>query len=197
MQELILNASTLYTYPLITLTAIVQGPVVMTICGFLLRLGLLALIPTYFSLMLGELIGDVLWYTIGYHAGRPFIRRFGKYFSITENGVQTMEDIFHKHKISILFISKLTMGFGFALVTLFTAGLSRIPFRQYMLINFLGQFIWTAALLSFGYFFAHLLETASDVFGKMVIIAGFLLFVAALFGIGKYLHGIIINRFRS
>ncbi|HEY4499390.1 MAG TPA: DedA family protein [Candidatus Paceibacterota bacterium] len=197
MNDLILSVAAIYTYPLITLATVLQGPVVMTASGFLLRLGYLSLIPTYIALMIGDLIGDIIWYTVGYHMGRPFVTRFGKYFSVTEKGVQTTEEIFHRHKTSILFISKITMGFGFALVTLITAGIARIPFRHYLLLNFLGQFVWTAVLLAFGYFFAHLIETVSDVSGKVAIVAGFTLFFLLLLGLGKYLRNIILERYRA
>ena len=61
-----------------------------------------------------------------------------------------IEVFFHKHQDKILFISKITMGFGFAVATLFTAGLVKIPFKKYAMFNFLGGFVWTGFLLAVG-----------------------------------------------
>src|SRR5882724_9313264 len=107
-----------YRYWVILPLAIVEGPVIMLFCGFIVRIGGLALIPTYFLLMTGDFIGDVLWYGIGRYGARSVIERFGKYLSISVGDFERFERLFHDHQTKILFISKITMGFGFALATL-------------------------------------------------------------------------------
>src|SRR3954464_8070499 len=103
-----------YKYFLLLPIAVVEGPLVMMISGFFLKLGFLSFLPAYLLLVAGDFIGDILWYGVGYHFGHGFIKRFGKFFSINEKEVATIERLFHKHHNYILFISKITMGFGFA-----------------------------------------------------------------------------------
>ncbi len=190
MQEWLIQLVTVHpylVYSIVIVLACAEGPILSMVFGVLLKLGYVKFIPIYAALMVGDLIGDVVWYYIGYYFGHRFIRRFGKYFSITEAGVDKVRRVFHKYHHRILFISKISNGFGFALVTLMTAGMVRIPFLKYLSINLIGQFIWTGILLGVGYFFGHAYTTVNGVFGKLSIVALFIVIIFALFGYKKYL----------
>jgi membrane protein DedA with SNARE-associated domain len=58
-----------YRYLVIIPGAIIEGPILSIICGLLIRLGVLGIVPTYLLLMLGDLIGDTLWYWGGHRWG--------------------------------------------------------------------------------------------------------------------------------
>jgi membrane-associated protein len=176
-----------YRYYLIIPLTIVEGPIVMVLCGFLLRLGTFELLPLYGALTLGDLIGDVIWYCIGRFWGIHFVRKFGKFFSITEANLQRGTELFQRHHNKILFISKITMGFGLALVTLITAGMAKVPFRKYMVLNFSGQLIWTGVLLSVGYLFGHLYTSIDKGFRDVALIGIGLLVIVLIYGFGKFI----------
>ncbi|MEK7514210.1 MAG: VTT domain-containing protein [Patescibacteria group bacterium] len=177
-----------YGYLLIIPISAALGPPVAVLGGLLLHLypERFGFFQFYLALMAGELIGDVVWYALGRKWGRGFISRFGKFFSITDVIVQKIETLFHIHHDKILFFSKLTTGFGFAPVVLFTAGLSKVPFKRYMVLNFLGQFVWTAFLLAIGYFFGNLFRLVDKSFKLLSLFAFIALFMGALYGFGKY-----------
>lgn len=78
------------------------------------------------------------------------------------------------------------MGFGFALVTLVTAGIVKISFKRYITINFFGQFFWTGFLILIGYIFGNLYQNVDNVLGKMSVAALFVMAFAVLVGYGKY-----------
>lgn len=177
-----------YKYAVIVPVTVLEGPLVMLISGFLIKLGYLAILPAYLCLMLGDIIGDVFWYMIGYYWGEPFIKRFGKYVSIDEKSVAIVKKVFHSHDTPILVISKLTMGFGFAIVTLFTAGLVKIPFRKYFILNLTGQLIWTGLLMYAGFALGKFYLTINSIIGKTAMIALFIAIFFALIGFGKYMR---------
>lgn len=192
MQEWIINLSTHHmylVYAFIILTACIEGPILSIIFGILIKLGYFSVLPIYFCLMIGDLFGDTIWYWVGHSFGYDFVKKYGKYFSIHMSDIDKVKKIFHRYKRSILLISKLTTGFGFAIVTLFTAGLVRIPFRQYISMNLLGQFVWTGLLMSLGYFFSELYITFDHVLARVSIIVGFIIIVAIFIGVGKYVKG--------
>lgn len=186
-----------YKYAIIVLLGIPEGPILSVLGGFLWRLGILSFLPLYISLMAADLIGDVAWYNIGYHWGPKFIGRFGHLFNITEKNVATIERLFHKHKDWVLFVSKITSGFGFAIVTLMTAGLVRIPFRRYMTLNAAGQLIWTGALIGVGYSFGHFYNQIHDLFGRLSILSGFIILGFLLMGFRKYLASKVMDPKKS
>jgi len=175
-----------YRYFVVFLLAIVEGPMVMVACGILLRLSFFYFWPVYLALMLGDFVADLGWYWMGRYGGRRFVARFGKYFSITPEVLDRLEIFFKKHQDKILIISKITMGFGFAVATLFTAGLIKVDFKKYAVFNFLGGFVWTGILLSAGYFFGQLYTLLGKGFKIAFIVFLAAVVSAALYGGGKY-----------
>jgi membrane protein DedA with SNARE-associated domain len=141
-------------YVVILIVAIAEGPILSVLLGILLRLGYFSVIPVYIALMAGDLIGDVGLYYLGYHYGKSVVKKFKKIFNFSEEKIEKVETLFHAHHYKILFISKLTNGFGLAMAVLTTAGIVRINFWKYMRSNISGQLLWSGMLLSLGYFFS-------------------------------------------
>lgn len=190
MKDILITLSADHTYLVYAFTIIfgcVEGPILSLVFGVLIKLGYFSIAPIYVCLMLGDLIGDTFWYFIGKHFGLRFVKRFGKYFSITEHNVDKISDLFHKYKHRILFISKISNGFGFSLVTLMTAGIVRIPFWKYLSVNLLGQFVWTGLLLIVGFFFSNLYLEVNTWIGRMSVIALFVMLFFAFIGYKNYI----------
>lgn len=180
-----------YKYLIIAPAAMLLGPVVSLVAGVLLKLDYISLVPTCLALAAGELSADIAWYWVGRSYGDRFVGRFGRYVGITPSAVERARELFNTHHDIIIFTSKLTAGFGFAMAILFTAGLSRVPFGRYMMLNIAGQFLWTTGLLSVGYFLGHVYLEVSDVFEKMAILALIAIVIASLVGFSRYLRSSI------
>lgn len=177
-----------YQYPIVVIGTILQGPVIMLGGGFLLRLGTFDFWPLYFSLLVGDFIGDIIWYWIGRSAAEPFLRRFGHIFGVTRRVFEKMENAFHQHDAKILFISKVTMGFGFALATLMAAGATKVPFKKYLILNLLGGFIWTGLLVFVGYFFGNFYYVVDESLRTTSLIASLTILLLLVYGFGSYIR---------
>lgn len=191
MQEFLISLGTQYavfSYFIIIVLAVLEGPVLSMILGVLVRLDYFAFLPVYAALMAGDLLGDVVWYYIGRTYGMRFISKFGKYFSITEEQVVRAMEMFRQHHNKILFISKITNGLTLALAVLMTAGMTRVPFWRYFAINLGGQFIWTAILMGIGYFFGNLYVEIDNWLGRISIVTLFIVAVLLFLGYKKYLQ---------
>jgi len=189
MEAFLISISTahpLWIYGSIFVLSVIEGPILSMILGVLLKLEYFPFWPVYITLMLGDLIGDVVWYLIGRTWGYGFISKYGKYFSITESAVEKATHFFHAYKNRILFISKVSNGFGFALVTLMTAGMLRVPFYKYMGVNFIGQFIWSGLLLGVGYFFGDLYQKVDTALGYIGVTALAVVVILAFLGWRNY-----------
>ena len=184
-----------YKYALIVPVAIVGGPPFSILLGFVVRFSALTFVPTYICLMLGELVGDVGWYWIGYKYGERFIKRFGKYVSITDKHVEVVKKMFEKHHMKILTISKLTTGLGFAPIVLFTAGMSRVSFRKYIEVNVLWQFIWSILLLGIGYYFGNIYIQVGNGFGQAELVVAFVILFLCAAGFAKYVRDRIMKKY--
>jgi membrane protein DedA with SNARE-associated domain len=169
----------------------VLGPIVSLVAGVLLRLDIITIVPTCLALAAGELGADVIWYWLGSRYGDSFVSRFGKYIGITKASTTYARGLFGNHHDIIIFTSKLTSGLGLGSVIMFTAGLCRVPFRRYMMLNIAGQFLWTAGLLSIGYFLGHIFLKVNDVFEKTALLGLSIIVLLSLIGLGRYLRGYI------
>ncbi len=158
-----------YRYWAIFIGTFVEGPIVITLVGFLIRLGVFRLIPSYFLLLLGNVAADVFWYYVGHYGAKKAIRKFGRFFGLKQEIVKGIKKLFHEHQVKILFLSKVTMGFGLTVPIMITAGVSKIPIKRIILINFFGGFIWTAFLLAMGYFFGNIYLLISEEYQKFFI----------------------------
>ncbi len=186
--EAILSWVSTYRYAILFPLALVEGPVIMTVSGVFLKLGYFTFWPLYFVLMAGDLTADILCYAVGYYGGHPLVHRYGKYFSISDALLAKTETAFHRHQNKILFISKITMGLGFALVILITAGVMRIPFKKYLVFNALGQTVWTALLIGIGYFFGSVVVLVNEGLRLATGVAFAAIIAALLYGVNRYLR---------
>lgn len=143
-------------YVLLFIGTIFEGPVIMTASGFLYRLGQFDFVPMYLCLISGDLTADIVWYCLGRFGTRKLIFKIGHFIGLTPEILKKVEDRFRKYHQKILIISKLTMGLGFAVVVLLVAGIFKVPFKNYLILNLIGGFIWTLILITVGYFFGNI-----------------------------------------
>lgn len=171
-------------YILLFFSMIVEGPIVMVTSGFLYSLGTFSFLPMYLVLVFGDFVADIMWYAFGRFGTQKIILKYGHYFGITRYRLEKVENYFVKYHQKILIISKLTMGLGFAAIVLIVAGMFKVPFKKYVTIVLIGGFIWTAMLISVGYFLGNVFALIS---GPMKI--GFLITVSLLIIFGlKYMN---------
>lgn len=165
----------------------------MAAVGFLFKLGQLSIIPAFFTLLVADLTSDIGWYALGYHGGHRFVKRFGRFFNLNEQSLEKVHRLFNAHPSKILFLSKISMGLGFAIAILFTAGMSKVPFRKYLLMNLLGGLIWTSFMLFLGYTFGKAYGAVANGLhlGGIIFLAALLFF--ALRGFQQYLKKRILK----
>jgi membrane protein DedA with SNARE-associated domain len=191
MQEWLISIYTAHHYSIYAVIFVVgfaEGPIVSMICGAILALGFLSFWPVYIVLILGDLVGDAMWYSIGRKFGEKFIGRFGKYFNITDNHIIKIKNIFQKYKNYLLFFSKITNGLGFSAGILFTAGMSKIPFWRFIGVNAIGQLVWSGILIATGFFFGDLYFKIDSITGKASVVILFIVVIFAVIQYLKYLH---------
>lgn len=172
----------LYTYSYLILfpLVVVEGPVVTIISGFLVSLGFMDFIPTYLTIVSGDLVGDVLYYS----AGRWWLNRAYKgvlnFFSIDMKVVHKLETAIKKNKGPFLFFGKLSHAIGG--IILFAAGSAEIPIKDFMWFNLLATLPKSLILLAVGYYFG---STVSN-FKRYLDFTVLGLFVLTLVLIGLY-----------
>jgi len=98
---------------------------------------------------IGNLIGSLIAYWIGYHGGVSFLKRYGKYILISNHDVERASHWFNQHGEWIVFLSRLV-----PVVRTFIslpAGIARMKMARFVLYSFAGSFPWSFALAYGGY----------------------------------------------
>ncbi|MEI8361419.1 MAG: hypothetical protein WCG01_04785 [bacterium] len=154
-----INGHDIWLYPLLFLIAWIEGPMIMLFSGFMVSLGVFDWRIVYPVLLFGDLFGDFVLYFIGYFGARKTIKGVANFFKVDFGLVPKIEKKFLNNPRRVIFISKITMGFGFAIATLLTAGMIRIKLKEFALFNFLGGLLFTATLMIIGFFVGQAYET--------------------------------------
>lgn len=174
-------------YILLIIGTIIEGPVVMMVSGFLFGLGQFSLVPMYFALVFGDFIADIGWYCLGRFGTRHTIFKYGHFLGLTPELLEMVENRFIKYHQKILIISKLTMGMGFAFIVLIVAGIFKVPFKNYVFLNLVGGFIWTAILVTVGYFVGNIFLIIPNSLKVIFVIFIFVAIITGLRYATKYL----------
>lgn len=148
-----------YKYHLLFPVSVIEGPIISVIGGFLCSTGFLSVYWTYAVLIMGDMVGDTLYYSIGRFGGRPILRRWGKFLRFDEDRVIRTENHFKNHAGKTLLIGKTQAVGGIVLVA---AGLSKMPFFRFLGFNLIGTSVKSLILLIVGFYFGkayRLIET--------------------------------------
>jgi len=175
-----------YRYWALPIATFFEGPIVMTLVGFLVGLGYFSFWPALLLMALGDLLGDIAWYSLGYYGASKLIEKIGRFFSLTEEKMERTKVIFNRHQAKIILISKITMGFGLAVPVLITAGISKIPLKKFIMLNLIGGLIWTAFLMFLGYTLGNIYLVVEKGLRNAFIITAVIFIVAALYGFSRY-----------
>ena len=127
----------------------IPSEIIMPFSGFLVSLGKFNLIFVTLAGALGNLVGAVITYAIGYYGGRPFVLKYGKYFFIKEKEVHHAEKFFEKWGDFAVFIAR-----NLPVVRTFIslpAGVAEMNFPKFAIYSFVGSIPWCFALTYIGF----------------------------------------------
>jgi membrane protein DedA with SNARE-associated domain len=149
-----------YGYWMMLPLMILEGPVVTIMAAMLASLGAFNVLIVLIFSILGDIVGDIILYGLGYHYGMRFVRRVGKYIGITEKLVLRMEGYFARHGGKTIFAVKSTTGLCWA--TFVAAGIVKMDFKKFVRYSLLGGIIWSGFLVIMGYFYGYLWKEIRD-----------------------------------
>jgi membrane protein DedA with SNARE-associated domain len=158
----------------------VPGETILLLACFLtysehdLRLPWIILVAT-----IAATLGDNLGFAVGYYGGRPLLARYQALFRIQNRTLERGEEVFARYGAVTVFFARFV--FGLRIIAGPMAGVLRMPWRKFMVFNFLGAALWVTVIAGAGYLFGqHWERLQQDVKRIDISIAILLLFAAAL-----------------
>ena len=142
-------------YPGITFVMLVENlfppipsEVVMPFAGFLVVDGRFTLLGIVLAGTLGSVLGALAIYYIGVWSNerliRRFIRRWGRFFLLSEEDIDRALNVFDRYGEIIIFIGRLIPIIR-SLISL-PAGMQRMSIPKFLLFTTMGTAIWSAIL---------------------------------------------------
>lgn len=137
-----------YKYLILIPLAILEGPIVSVIAGFLATQGIFNLFLLFFVMVTGDIIGDAIFYFIGYKGKKLF-----HYFNINEEKIEKAKIYFQNNHNKAIAASKIMWGIGTA--GLIAAGALRVSYKKYFKTCALYSLAQSFAMIILGVFFGQ------------------------------------------
>jgi len=158
----------------------VPGETVLLIACFLaysehdLRLPWIVLVAT-----IAATLGDNLGFGLGYYGGRPLLARYQAFFRIQDRTLERGQEVFARYGAITVFFARFV--FGLRIVAGPLAGVLRMPWRKFMVFNFLGAALWVTVISAAGYLFGQHWERLARDVKRLDILVAILIFLLAIF----------------
>ncbi len=172
-----------FGYPLIFAVTIFEGPIVTVISSFLASLGYFNVVIIFAIVVSADLVGDTLWYFVGYFGRKHFIERYGHFFGITTERIFKLERHFSAHAGKTIFLAKITHAIGLPFII--AAGMARVRFKTFFSYSLWATLPKSLIFVLLGYYVGRSYQKINTVL-KDFTIAVIMLVMA--FGILYYLH---------
>src|SRR5882724_4257302 len=105
-------------------------------------------------------LGDNLGFALGSHGGRPLLERYQRTLRIRPVVIARGEELFARYGAATIFVARFIAGLRIIAGPL--AGVLRMPWRKFLVFNFLGAVLWVSAIASVGYVFGKHWEALVD-----------------------------------
>lgn len=132
----------------------VPGETGVIAASLLAARGELSIVPLYFAVLFGAILGDSTGYLVGRLGGHALLRRFGPRIGLTAERLDLVEARFAKGGLWIVMVARFipVMRQLNGLI----AGSLTMPFHRFLMAQATGALLWTSLYTLGPYFFAEL-----------------------------------------
>jgi membrane protein DedA with SNARE-associated domain len=152
-----------------TLFPPIPSEVIMPIAGIAVERGQLSLAGVIASGTAGAMLGNIVWYlaarALGHDRLEPFVRRYGKWLTMSWRDVQRAHHWFDRHGIAFVLTGRLVPTVR-SLVSI-PAGLLDMRFRNFVIASTIGTAVWTTFLTMLGVKLKEQFATIDQIIGPI------------------------------
>ncbi len=127
----------------------IPSELILATGGILASRGIFTFWGSFLIGLIGSVFCAIVIYLMGYFGGRPFIKKYGKYFFMKEEDILKSDSWFNKYGMLSALI-----GRNFPIVrTLISLpiGITKQPFLKFLIYTTIGSIPWTLAFTYVGY----------------------------------------------
>ena len=127
----------------------IPSELILATGGILASKGIFTFLGAFLTGLIGSVFCAIVIYFMGYYGGRPFIKKYGKYFYMKEEDIEKSDSWFNKYGMLSALI-----GRNFPIVrTLISLpiGITHQSFYKFLIYTTIGSIPWTYAFVYVGY----------------------------------------------
>ncbi len=144
--------------------------IIMTFAGYVVYEGKMAFWGVVLVGTLGNLVGSLIAYYIGWWGGRPLLEKYGKYILITPNKLNLADEWFERYGHEAVLISRLLPGLR-TFISL-PAGITHMNLKKFVLYTIIGSLPWCFVLTYIGVLMGPNWTTIKSYFHYLDILVG-------------------------
>lgn len=119
---------------------------------------------------IGNVLGSMIAYAVGFWGGRPLIERYGKYILIRKHELDRADNWFKNYGQSTVFFSRLLPAVR-TFISL-PAGMAKMNIGKFAMYTFAGSFPWSLGLTYVGYRLGGEWENIRVYFHRLDLVIG-------------------------
>lgn len=165
------------------------GETIVIVGGFLAGSGELNYWLVLVSAIAGAVLGDNFGYWVGRIGGWQLLVKVGSFFRIQEQQLELAKDRYSQNAVQAVFLGRFV-----TILRIFAgplAGITKMPYKQFLLCNFSGAAVWASTIVSLAYFLGKVVTLEQIVsWVTQLGIAALLVVIAVLLApvIWEYTH---------
>ncbi len=168
----------------------IPSELVMPFAGFKVAEHEMNIVAVLFAGTLGAVLGAIILYYIGLWANetiiRRFIRRYGRFFLLSEDDIDRALLFFKKYGEFVIFFGRLIPLIR-SLISI-PAGMNRMPMWRFLLWTTLGSLIWNIVLTVAGIFLGSQWENVLAIVDRyQTVVVALLGLLIVLFFVNRFL----------
>jgi membrane protein DedA with SNARE-associated domain len=158
----------------------IPGDIIIAYTGYKISTGAIPYIGAFITILISVLIGASILYFLSAKFGQEIVLKFGQLIHLNDKKLLTVEHKFKKYGPWVIIFGRHIPGFRIP-ITVF-AGISKIPYKTFILSTFISIIFWIPFYLGVGQKLGiktvHLLKGHHWYF--LIVFLPFLLFVIGL-----------------
>ena len=162
-------------YFLFFLSAVIEGPLVTAAAGVASALGYYSFELIIILSVCGDLVADMVYYTIGYWSRRTLITRYGSYVGLTKDRIHALEHLLRRHVGKAMIIIKLSPIIP--VPGLLMIGSARVPLKKFICMSLLIALPKSLLFAYIGFFAGRAYERLSGIISSAQNVLAFIALV--------------------
>lgn len=172
-------------YLFMFIAMVIEGPVITSAAAFAAALGYFNIFIVFLLSIAGDLVGDYIYYGIGYFGRVKFVERYGHRVGLTAARIKHMERLLKEHPkktLAAIKLAPLLPAPGLMMI-----GAVQMPIAEYSWMTILVTIPKTLIFMILGYYFGAAYDRFATVFqnGEYFILIALGVTVVAFYGYKK------------